>query len=251
MLKFGETTSFEITVTVVSLYAVTIYVTGITKNGIINIKIPVAANAKNTVTQKVDDIPILLSAYNPAGGNFGATHISLDLVLNSDININLMQGYVTEKDKVTYPHNSSQSGVDKRGVISELFTANPAAGAEILYSAAGYSLDIIHFARVTLVTDATVANRRVHFKFQRTGDTVFETFSDQDQAASLTRVYTLAPYGFVTNSLNDNDILVPIPENLTMYADWVLATETTNKQAGDNFSSLYFQAERFANPTLF
>lgn len=251
MLQYGSISKLQLRIKVYSLTGITATISGLTRSGVISMKIPVSAGGKKTEIQGIDDIPIFLSAYNTAGGSHGNTYVIADLIINDSIIINLMQGYISLVNNLTYPINPYIPQSANKGAEMEYFSDDPAAGNEITFAGSLKDQYIIHYAQVTLVTDANVANRRVHFRFSKSGDCFFETFSDQDQAASLTRKYSLAPYGFIPDSIDDNDILVPIPPNLLMSSDNTIDTMTTNLQAADNFGRLYVKAERWAIPSLF
>lgn len=122
--------------------------------------------------------------------------------------------------------------------------ADPAAGAEgIAYTVPAGQAWIVHSLNIQLVTDATVANRRIHLVVDD-GSTIYgRWFASQVQAASLTQDYSI---GLVDTGVQDNingSLVVPLP--LRLGAGHRLRTITTALQAGDNYGAPMALIERW------
>lgn len=116
---------------------------------------------------------------------------------------------------------------------------NPAAGAEIsVASPVGKSWDLLA-VRVTLVTAAAVANRRVAVFLDDGGaNTYWKWTVGVDQAASLTRVYQFLRS--VTNEVDrsavNGELYEPLDDDLLLLQNWRLRTSTSAIQAADQLS---------------
>lgn len=114
---------------------------------------------------------------------------------------------------------------------------NPGAGSEISETVTSGEMWKLQSITFSLVTSATVANRRVHFQVNGPEGRLLDAFSDIDQPASTTRQYTVAAFGNLPDREDGDDILIPIPPDFLVPQTSTLKTSTTNLQAGDNFSA--------------
>lgn len=120
---------------------------------------------------------------------------------------------------------------------------DPAAGAEIADTVDAGKRWRILAARLSLVTDATASNRRVHLQFADTATVLFNKASSADQTASLTLNYNMA-IGGSDRGVTDTDLESGLPD-FALGPGYVIQTNTTNLQAGDNYGApIYLIEER-------
>lgn len=124
-------------------------------------------------------------------------------------------------------------------------SSDPAANTEI-----SYTVDedlLIKSFDVSLVTDATVANRQVQITAEDAdGNVYFRGVAGGVQAASLTRKYAARPGEYAAPAVADDVFVVPLPPGgLFIPRNGKLKTATTARQSGDNFGALTLFAERF------
>ncbi len=131
---------------------------------------------------------------------------------------------------------------DNIDAIYRVFSGtDPAANVEIaqeVATRAGGS--VLWVAKITLVTDATVATRTVTFKVDDGTNVLWQRISPATQAASLTRVYYLYQDLVVEDAAFDGngEIKLRIPLAVARFRPgWRLVTSTANRQATDNFGA--------------
>lgn len=121
-----------------------------------------------------------------------------------------------------------------------IITPDPAAGAELVYTATS---DLLIYALYgTLVTSATVANRRVHLVADDGANIYFRSPSGTDITASLTE--PISAFSTATVAANGGVITVPLPGlGLRLPTGYRLRTITTGLDATDNYSAFNLLAE--------
>lgn len=116
--------------------------------------------------------------------------------------------------------------------------ADPAPGAEALVTVPAGEYWVVHAVLLTLVTSATVANRRVELQIDNGTTTFFRLAHAVDQTASLTWRYQFANHGYrdaaVTGSNNVANLGVPV---FTLGPGYRIQTSTANIQAGDDYAA--------------
>lgn len=121
--------------------------------------------------------------------------------------------------------------------LSVVTGTDPAANVEVSETVPANARWRLLALRVTLVTDATAANREVALQFDD-GTTAYYTVSaGANQAASLTRQYSAAPAGLRGAAATGTDILIAAPSGVMLPAGHRIRTSTTNRQATDNFGA--------------
>lgn len=238
MLNFENGTQFQLHINHVSAVASTpVNIRGATKEGIFNFTFLTAtAHTTGTTRFPIPDVPIWLMATSDNGTfALGDCFITISIQASGTRILPLCQGYVGGQHPLGWPSTNLDKPRSGPGKISFQVSADPAAGAVPSLTLNAREQQRLIGARVTLVTDATAANRRVHF-IRNSGITWIMDFpSSVDQAASTTRKYTIASaFGAGTFS-DDDDILIVIPDNLLLDAEEELTLSCTNLQAGDNF----------------
>jgi hypothetical protein len=149
----------------------------------------------------------------------------------------LLSGYLQTGQTLAWPGGDLEDPLEGQGALFTNTSGNPAAGVETTLSVSTAARFRFNALRATLVTDATVAARRVHLVVDD-GATIFYDLAAADtQAASLTRNYNFVPEGF-QRTAQDSEIYVPIPADLRLLQGWRVRTLTTLLAAGDDWSAL-------------
>ncbi len=241
LLKFGREMTIELVIqnkagTNTSTY---VKVAVVTREGLQIFPITLDNSIEiTTQTFKLNDIPILVSAYDSGPAiEQGNCYISAFLRLNGQAFYTLFSGLVYRGKGISWPTNVIEDTTPTHGMITEMNIADPAAGAELTYTVPDNRIFVLQGVRFSLVTAVAAANRRVHLNIQFPGGWDFDFFSSYDQTASLTRYYTCTHVGTLLDDQDDNDVIIPIPPNLFLTQGAVISTVTTNLQAADNFGA--------------
>lgn len=244
MLRFRGSTSFTLVVTSRATTTTTIKITGATREGAFTLKHSTLSDLSEQVSSyNIPDMPIWISVEDE-NDLFSQRncYVSVGLALNGDVVYWLTGGYISRSNTLSWPNSNIVYTLPPDiGTISLDWLQDPAAGAQISTNPVAGRISRIKGLYFTLVTDATVASRRVHIKFH----TYFECISSVDQTASTTRKYHCLPMGAVGTYADDDDIIIPIPHNMNLADDDSIQTTTTNMQAGDNFGPIYLWSEQF------
>lgn len=237
MLAFEHATTFSLRIRSQCAGTVTFQIRGFTKAGPFAFKHTSASTSVATTQDfRIPDVPISVNVID-TGDNVrqGQAYIAIYLVIDGDQMMELCSGFVYGGKSITYPNTNTGEALPGRANIGSTSGSNPAAGTEVSISVPTFEIWNIFYVMVQLITDATVANRRVHLRFTNGGGGLIDCFSDQDQVASTTRNYCFAKYGALPDTLDDTEILVPIPNDIYLIPESTIETATTNLQATDNF----------------
>lgn len=239
MLAFEQGTAFTLRVSTQATVATTLTIRGLTREGVFTLRVTTTSDAVlNIENFRIPDIPISVVVVDSSTSNLqGRVFAVVNLVANGDILQELCAGYVYGPKGISYPAGSSQDMRPGGGFIDLKSSANPAAGSELTYSIPAGVSQRIKAIDLSMATDATVANRRIHIVFSMFSTRICEVFSDIDQTASTTRIYSVMSIGNIPDRLDDNDIIIPMPDNILLTGPATITTETTNFQAGDNISA--------------
>ena len=247
-LDFEKSATFSLVLTEQGGNGFSLLITGATKSGPFSYKHVMTSSATPVLTTfNLPDVPLFVSVSSADEYlNPGDCYISLALHINQTKCQVLCGGYLNYTRPLTWPVGDIQPSLPSLVSPVQIASSNPAAGSEISMTPALYTAWKLIAFRVRLVTSATVANRRVHFVIRSgSSGTELDFVSSVDQAASTTRDYTIAPVGALGAYSDDNDIIIPIPDDLIInYAD-TIKTITTNIQAGDNFDAASARVERY------
>jgi hypothetical protein len=248
MLRFKHGAKFELVVSALSTLSVPIICSGYTREGPFTFTIPLTADADfASVTLAIPDFPIAVGLNYAYGTTayFGDFFGSISLKLNGDTSIVLCSGYFGPGIGISYPSNTTPDPTLGQGRLKAVYLDNPAAGAQASYVIPGHEKWKIIGGTIELVTSAAAANRRLHWKIGIGIHEFFDFFSNVDQAASLTRKYTLASVPSTLTQSDDNDIIIPIPPNLFLPPATTFKTTISNGQAGDDLGQTKLIVESF------
>lgn len=247
MLAFEHATAFAVRIRTQSDIAQTVFIRGFTREGPFEYAhTPTNDRAVTTEVFRLPDIPIFISVVDDTGGlEQGQIFAELAMTINGEVVYSLCSGFVYSNKAISWPTSTVVDTRPGGGQIKTVSSANPAAGSEISLSVPTGAIWRIIGCSFTLVTDANAANRRVHLRFDSAGGTRLEFFGDQDQTATLTRHYSAAPIAGAIDTLDNTEIMLPIPPGLLLDAGSSISTVTTAIQATDNFGAMDVWVEEF------
>lgn len=248
MLRFGVSTKFDIQVIAQADEAATLHIHGITREGQFTYKLGTNATAATlaTGTFGVADIPIMISVEDGLGAlEQGQCFVVVNLRANGETIQQLTSGYVYGSKGLSWPQTQQVDLRPGGGRIQRTVPTNPAAAGDIELIVPAGEVWNLRDMTFTLTTNATVANRRVRITITTAVDQTIRIFSNTDQAASLTRIYRVAAFGYFTSETYGSDILIPIPANYLLKPTDAILIEAVNMQAGDDFTPSEFTYEKF------
>jgi hypothetical protein len=203
---------------------------------------------ENSSTFNLPDMPIMLSVVDSADDfQQGACFATLDLLMNGVKVLELCSGSIYRSKSISWPQTNTADKKPDGGLLSLTVGTDPAAGAAASITVGTNEIWKIRGIDVTLVTDATVVNRRMHLDAIITFVSRFSFFCDIEQAASTTRKYFFQPSTDMPDREDDGNILVAIPNDLVLYSGFKLETDVTGMVAGDNLSGITVNYELFFN----
>jgi len=124
----------------------------------------------------------------------------------------------------------------------EVLSFDPAAGANVLYTVpAGEQWELVA-AHVSLVTDATAANRRMRLTIDDGTNIYAQVSAALTQAASLTYAYSFLLEVADYSAVRDNHAVVQLPSGLLIPSGHRVQTAVVNLQAGDNIGAMRLMA---------
>lgn len=248
MVRFEQATVFGLRIVSVSSIVATVIIRGATRNGIFTLRHTLtSAGSENTENFNIPDLPIWLNAtVSSSGSQVGQIYIRCSLTANGDSLQSLFSGYLYDTNTLSWPiANAVPPCPVGMGRLVTKQDTTLAAGTDPSISGNPSRLSKVLWAVGTLTTSATVANRFVHMQISPTTPSILDFASSTAQAASTTRKYTFAPIGGLGSYIEDNDIMVSIPPDLRFYDEESVNFSTTNLQAGDQWSSVYFGLEEW------
>jgi len=146
----------------------------------------------------------------------------------------LASGYVGHDIVVNWPGTGINSPLEGPGILRSVVGSDPAAGAEIVEVVPPGARWVLRGLRATLVTDVTAVSRIVSFIIDDGVAILLNLAGVTGHAASLTRYYHLAEYGYQPAPVGSN-IFLAMPIRLCLFQAWRISTLTANLQAGDNW----------------
>lgn len=125
------------------------------------------------------------------------------------------------------------------GDVQVITPANPAAGANLIYTLpAGYRYQIMA-VRMIYASDANVANRNLILQItDAVPNTLWEVMNLLNHAASTTTNYTFSDHGYSHTAFLASRMIAAIPVRMTLRAGWIIRTLINNVQVGDQLSGI-------------
>lgn len=251
MLSFEGTGTFGLSVDVVSRAASDIKLTGFTKESPFVYKFrPVSTSTRETFNFSLTDLPIAVSLIS-ALGDFvaGDAFASVYLTINGARVQQLMRGDMGGFDGLSWPQPSGNpTGFEAFSSVTAV-SDDPAAGAEISITIPTAETWVLQAASVQLITAATAGSRRVHLVLdpEASGGTL-HFFGTTDQIISETKRYNFVASATSSSLTDNNQIIVPIAQNLILPGASTIKTVTTNLAAGDDFGVMRLLINRYLSP---
>jgi hypothetical protein len=159
----------------------------------------------------------------------------------------LIAGYLEAAMALGWPGGQQIDASDGAGALRSVTGTNPAAGAEVSETVPTGARWRLRGLRAQLVTDATVATRRVHLVVDDGTNTLIDQALADTQTASLTRNYNLAPYQYAPAAAAA-EIYGPLPGDLVLRPGWRVRTATDNLAVGDNWGAPQLYVEEWQEP---
>lgn len=153
----------------------------------------------------------------------------------------LFAGYLTEDHAIGFPGGRQMGTTEGPGRTFLQPSADPAAGAEVSLAT---PLDVRRrplTARVTLVTDATAANRLPRLELAEGATVIWRSHPHDAQIASETRTYNWALGGVFAAAVAAGEHQNVLPE--VMLSGMAIRTSTDALQAGDNYGIMQVLVE--------
>jgi len=250
MFAWGRTAELDIQVVSYCDSANVVTMIGVTREGIF--KHPVtnnSAGAEEILTFRVPDIPTFLTLFtDDAFLERGDYYASVYLRANGERILKMCSGYVSKQSGINWPKTHDEAETEGDGVFKRIDVTAPAAGADFTEVIPANKQWKLLAAVGTLTTDANAANRRVHLTISPNstpGARHIECLAADNQAASVARKYSFAPYGALAATADDDDILVPIPAEIIIVPTGRVMSDITNIQVGDQWSNVYLYVKEF------
>jgi hypothetical protein len=247
MFNLPKNFKLQLRLVVYSAIAGSLVVHGFTKSSIIKGVASYSGSLSGAVSDfEIDDFPIYISVFDELSlYHQKECFVGLYIMINGDIVSQLSSGYVGRTNALTYPAGLRSYGSFDTGCFKEVLIGAPGAGSNYSWTQTEFVKSKLLGGRFTLLTDANVANRRVHITLNDSSGVYTDCYSSIDQAAGVTYTYVFAPFPVVQTTANNNIIQIPIPPGLCLHYPYGLQTAILNIQAGDTLSSCRMQVEEF------
>lgn len=247
MLRFGNSSAFELIVKSQSIITSPLTVRFFSREGVSEyIHIPTSDGNITTTTHKITDVPIMISVVDD-GDNYrqGACFVSLALAINGEIVYQLTSGFVYTLKALSWPPTSGQDALPGKGLFRTVTATDPGAGADVTLTVPNGHIFHPISGRIHILTSATVANRRIHIVFARSGGPSTYCFSDVDITANVDGNIPFAHYGDLPDRLDNFIYPINMPPNLFLTEDSTIGTEAVNLQGTDVLESMSVLVEDF------
>ncbi|MDP2958506.1 MAG: hypothetical protein Q8N53_18920, partial [Longimicrobiales bacterium] len=175
----------------------------------------------------------------------GECYVRATLMLDGEPVLRLVAGYITDGAALAWPGGQFEGFTDGAGLPRTITGTNPAAGAEVAEAVPTNARWQVKGIKFALVTDATVADRRVDLNYGEVAVGVNEIIVEAVQAASASGVYTFYSLAPRETAFTVGQIESPLPPDLILFQGWSITTYTVNLQAGDNYGAPVLTVEEW------
>ena len=189
----------------------------------------IGVTCNTTGSTRANDAFAIVQLARYAGGN----QVAQSVLVSGQLGLNQPLGW---------PGSPLTGMLQGRGLLTELFTSPPAAGAEWTYTVYNYHHVRIIGLHLTLVTSGTVANRTPAIVIGGAGNTYGFFPAASAQTAGQTVHYTW-PASAAVNAAGIAQTICGGPAPILLGSGQTLATQTANLQAGDQWGSIAIWAE--------
>lgn len=156
----------------------------------------------------------------------------------------LATGYFDLTTPLSWPNGIQRWQTDGPGYVRRVTGADPGAGGNHTETVPTSTRWRLVSAYYTLVTDATVANRRFIVEGRRNDITMFASAANMVQTASTTINYSVAHWGSDSGD-NNGRVQVNWPARVFLSAGDRIVTNVANFQGGDDFGAPEFLVEEW------
>ena len=199
-----------------------------------------ADRSRATNTYQIHGAPEALTA-SPAvaGVRRGECYVRITLLADGEPVKRLVAAYLTDGKTLSWPDGVHEDFTEGAGLIRIVTGTNPAAGAEISEAVPANARWKLKGLIASLVSDATVLNRKVRFEVDDGTNVIFPTITGPNHAASSTFVYVpTAGYPVEQAAIHGaNYYIFPLPMDLVLFQGYQIYTVTANIQAGDDWGA--------------
>ena len=247
-LNFERGAQFGLRATLTGIDTSVVNITGFTREGMFKLRLTHSGDGTAESTNfSLPDIPTMVSMFCSADTmDRGEMWAELWLTVNGERVFRFGSGYMSAQTAISWPSQINETEMPGRGFMTNVTGVNQAANVECTDDVPGNEMWILKGYKVVLVTDANVANRRVHLNMPFGGNSpAITAYSTIDQTAGTTITYIFAPFGSVPLASSNNTILIPIPPDIVMKEADTISTTTVNRQVGDNFGAPKIYVEKF------
>jgi hypothetical protein len=165
--------------------------------------------------------------------------------------VNLVQDYVSDHNRVTWPYGRTITSTEGPGWLHTVTVGNPAAGADWTFTVPNAVRWRINSIAAVLTTSATVASRLPQLTVQDVGAlTTYKAAANSLITASLVTLVAAAPASIGSSVAVPpaQAVLIPTPSDFIVEAGWIIQTNTVALQAGDQWSSININVEEWQLP---
>lgn len=249
MLKFEHATTFGVRINSQSTQTIVVQIRGMTREGTFSFThTPLATGALESEVFRIPDLPIMINASIIEGDSEqGESWVELILTINGNNYIDLCRGFVTGAGGISWPDGGIQPRHPGRGGILHKVILDPATGANFTTSVPDGVMWRVIGLSCNIVNAAVAASRRLHLVVTQFDGQVFEAFSTIDQITGETKDYRFGVFGTVPDETDANVILTAIPHDLWALPGATIASNYTNKNAGDSITSIFMLVEQIFN----
>ncbi len=236
MLKFEEGASFTLIVRVLMTDTSPILIHGYTREGAFTYKIsPAFANTEEEIILGLPDIPISVSVgYRDIQIDQTTGWVMVYLGIYTNRATLLMQGQITSLHNISWPIPQQANPLQTHGQIAKI-SPTPLPGDEwIITVPLGQVWEILG-AAFLFDTDATVADRTPGIEFQLSETRQIVRLSATTQQANEVIVYSFVTGGKDQVVTANQHTEIAIPDKIFTVDGDIIASLTTNLQAGDRF----------------
>lgn len=156
----------------------------------------------------------------------------------------ILSDYVSEGHVISYPGSVIRSPLEGPGFIRVITGTDPAAGVEITETVPTNARWRFIGALLTLVTDATAANRQPFF-IVSDGSSAWFSFSWGTVVTASLTAFLNAATGVVNTAPSAIVQMLTVPIDLYMLAGHDFQTSTFSLQAGDNWAAPIYSVEEW------
>ena len=247
MLDFEHAVSFGLKIWSQCTSDNVIQIRGFTKEGPFQFTHTTDSSADTkTETFRLPDIPIFVSAHSKSNTlRHGSVFIRGMLTINGDDIMGLFSGYVSAEQAPSWPSTFNSVVRPGAGRMEIVESTDPAAGAEASINFGSNYMTLVHAAQITLVTDATVADRLVKLRVTQNAGMTMTTKALSVTQASQTKVHSFLQTSPFNDLTSTNYIMGIMPTNFWVEQLGNISSLTDNIQAADNLGPLRILVEKF------